>query len=179
MTEPEYLRAFGRKVRNQLVEVEITGGHGVPKTLVEKATARKKQAEKEARRRGDDNLKYDEVWCVFDVDQHPNLPEAKIQARDYGIRLAISNPSFELWLLLHFQDHTAWIHRDDVCRLLRCPHLPAYDKHVNFERLAGAYEEAVRRALALEKRHASASMAGANPSTDVHRLTERIRLAAK
>ena len=26
-----------------------------------------------------------------------------------GIRLAISNPCFELWLILHFQDHTAWL----------------------------------------------------------------------
>jgi hypothetical protein len=30
------------------------------------------------------------VWCVFDVDIHPNLPEAKQQARDNGLSLAIS-----------------------------------------------------------------------------------------
>jgi hypothetical protein len=49
----------------------------------------------------------DEVWCVFDVDEHPKLAEARDQANANGIQLAVSNPCFELWLLLHFQEHRA------------------------------------------------------------------------
>ena len=76
----------------------------MPKTLVERAVAMKREAALEAKRKKDENLKYDQVWCVFDIDEHPFVPEAKQQARDNGIEVAISNPCFELWALLHFRD---------------------------------------------------------------------------
>jgi len=40
-----------------------------------------------------------------------------------------SVPSFELWLLLHFEDNWAPIQRDEVMRRLRL-HLPVYEKGV-------------------------------------------------
>ena len=104
-TEPQYLKAFYRQTRNRAVDVEIVGEGATPKTLVERALLRKKIAEKEAKRRGEEYLKYRDVWCVFDIDQHPYVDDARQQARDNGINLAISNPCFELWLLLHFRDH--------------------------------------------------------------------------
>jgi hypothetical protein len=36
------------------------------------------------------------VWCVFDIDEHPVIPEAKDQAPANRIELTISNPYFEL-----------------------------------------------------------------------------------
>ncbi len=36
-------------------------------------------------------------------------------------------PSFELWLLLHYEDIQAPIHRDDVLRHLK-EHIPDYEK---------------------------------------------------
>lgn len=42
VTEPEYLNAFRQKERNPLVEVEIDDTNGDPKTLVERASQRKK-----------------------------------------------------------------------------------------------------------------------------------------
>lgn len=50
----------------------------------------------EARRERDDHLRFDEVWGVFDIDEHPNLPEVRELAAENGIELAISNPRFEL-----------------------------------------------------------------------------------
>src|SRR5579863_6447941 len=107
VTEPKYFQAFRHEHRSRLVEVELVSDCGVPKTLVEYAVERKKQAFREAKRYSDPFLKYDEIWCVFDVDAHPHLNEAKNQARDNGLNLAISNPCFELWVLLHFQDQRA------------------------------------------------------------------------
>jgi hypothetical protein len=103
VTEPSYFRDFQHQEKNRLVDVVIDDEGGVPKTLVERAVARRKEAEREARLQKDKYLRYDEVWCVFDIDSHPNLPDARQQARANGIELAISNPCFELWLLLHFQ----------------------------------------------------------------------------
>ncbi|MGH3940412.1 MAG: RloB family protein, partial [Pseudonocardiaceae bacterium] len=56
-------------------------------------------------------------WCVFDVEwpkNHPNLKQAIQLARDHNIRLAISNPCFELWLILHFEDQTAFLNTDEA-----------------------------------------------------------------
>jgi hypothetical protein len=174
VTEFEYFDAFLREVENPLVVVEIDSTGGVPKTLVERAAARKKDSEKRARRERDENLKYDEIWCVFDVDVHPNLPDARQQARANGIKLAVSNPCFELWLLLHFSEQHAHIERKPAASLLRKYH-PDYHKHVRFDLVRDGYTDAVQRAQQLDKRHRENGTKGGNPSTDVYVLTERIR----
>lgn len=48
----------------------------------------------------------DSIWCVFDRDDNSNevLLRAKQSATKEGYRLAYSNPSFELWFLLHFSN---------------------------------------------------------------------------
>ena len=118
-TEPEYLGDLRNRARSPLVQIEIDAAGGTPKTIVERAASRKKESQRLARKREDSSLRFDEVWCVFDVDQHPNFAEAKDQARDNGIRLAVSNPCFELWLLLHFTDHRAYIERLNSVTVVR------------------------------------------------------------
>ena len=148
---------------------------GVPKTVVELAVRLKKESESEAERRKDDNLRYDHVWCVFDIDEHPFVPEARQQARDNAIDVAVSNPCFELWLLLHFQDQTAHIERDRVARLCR-QHMPGYKKEPRLcELLKPRQEEALTRAAQLDAWQATRGNAGENPSTGVHRLVRQVR----
>jgi hypothetical protein len=172
-TEPGYFLALRHREKSA-IELDIEPG-GVPKTLVEKAARLKRSAEKEARRHKDDNLRYQYVWCVFDVDEHPNLAEAQQQARDNGIDVAISNPCFELWILLHFDDRTAYIHRDALHR--ECvKFLPGYEKDVPFDKVHSHYEDAVRRATALSAWQKTRDCGcETNPWTDVHRLTELIK----
>lgn len=178
VTEAGYFRDLRAAFRNPLVEVEIDYKGGVPKTLVERAAERKKAAEREARSRRDDFLRYDEVWCVFDIDEHPHLPDARQQARDNRIDLAVSNPCFELWALLHFQEQTSHLERRDARNRLK-RHLPDYEKALPFERLKPGYLEAVTRAHELERRCEADGEPGRNPSTGVHRLTEQIRRGGK
>lgn len=175
VTEPQYLNGFAAWLKNPRVEVQVIGGVGVPRTIVEVAKSRKKQAERSARREKDDNLKYDEVWCVFDVDEHPNISDAKQMARDNEIRLAISNPCFELWLWIHFEDQPGMQHRHAMQRLLSTK-ISGYDKHVDFERdfIAG-YDAAVFRAKRLEEGAEADNDEGRNPTTGLWRLTESIR----
>jgi hypothetical protein len=54
-----------------------------------------------------DHAEYDERWLLLDVDHRDagphvaNLVQTLSEARRQGIRAAICNPCFELWLLLH------------------------------------------------------------------------------
>lgn len=52
--------------------------------------------------------KYDEVWCVFDMDvkqgekEFSNFDNAITKGKSLGYNIAYSNDSFELWFYLHF-----------------------------------------------------------------------------
>jgi hypothetical protein len=120
------------------------------------------------------NLAFDEVWCVHDIDDHPKLDEARVMARDNGIDLAVSNPSFELWLILHFRANPGAQHRDRMATILK-QFIPEYDKHVEFQRVASGYEDAVTRARSLDKGADDNGEPGRNPTTGMWRLTESIR----
>jgi hypothetical protein len=116
--------------------------------------------------------------CVFDIDAHPNLLEAKQQAEDNGLKLAVSNPCFELWILLHFQDQRAHQERGWIQAACR-EHLPDFVKEVPYDRVQPTYAEAVARAKALDKWQAEQNRPGGNPCTAVHELTERIEELGK
>jgi hypothetical protein len=156
-----------------VVEVEVWPG-GVPKTLVERATEMKADAERAAKAAKDENQLYDQVWCVFDIDDHPKVDDAKQQARDNGIKLAVSNPCFELWVLLHFQDQRAHITRAKLRAACR-NHLPGYKKVLPTEKLKPQYEQAAARARDLDEWQQQQGRKDANPSTGVYKLTQAIR----
>lgn len=174
VTEPEYVNGFRRHERANTVRVKVVAPGGDPLALVERAVELRDEEDDRARRERDDNLRYDEVWCVFDVDDHARLEQARRRADVEGVRLAISNPCFELWLLLHFADQTASIQPRNLAKVLR-GHVPGYDKHVRYEDFAVGYRQAARRAATLDARHAADGRDGTNPSSSVYRLTERIR----
>lgn len=117
-TEPEYIEALRREpaVRDSAsVEIQIdrTASGAVPLTLVNKAA---KARDRYSQEQGE----IDEVWCLFDVEwpqNHPKLHEARTRAKARNVNLAISNPCFELWLVLHFEERTAWLNSDNAGKL--------------------------------------------------------------
>ncbi len=174
VTEPAYLKAFQHEVRNPLVHVEPFGPAGVPLSVVEKAIKLRDDSNEKAKDERDENLKWDEVWAVHDRDDHPNIPEAHALAKKEQIRLAFSNPNFELWALLHFEDLHAETHRKDVRAALK-KHLSRYDKELDFQKLHPGYDAAKKRAEALDAEAERLGKPGSNPTTGVFRLTERIK----
>ena len=172
VTEPTYLNGFKNWVKNPLVDVEVSNVHGCPLTLVTEARDRKVESRKLAKRHRDANIAYNAVACVYDVDTHPNLAVAKSMAKANDILLGISNPSIELWILLHFRDDPGPKTTDELISLLS-PYLPGYHKSVDFEKCKTGYENAVKRAKAMELRSS-----GINPSTTVYKVTELIRLTS-
>lgn len=172
-TEPLYFKNLIQSEQVTLAEVHIVRAAGVPRTVVKRAVQRKKEAERYARSLRDEYFKYDEVWCVIDVDEHPGLDEALQQAEANGIKVALSNPCFELWVLLHFEDHRAFSDRTKVQSLVR-EHLRGYSKTVPYEALRDRYATAVERAGALARWQEEQGRRLANPSTSVHQLTQAL-----
>jgi hypothetical protein len=170
-TECEYLNEIriSKKLSKERVKIEAgTKIEGCdPRAVVKSA----KRLRAEMRR---SRLIYDEVWCVFDRDEHAQFDQAVDEARRAGINLAVSIPCFELWFLLHFQDQKAHIERDQVIRVLRT-HVPRYEKS-----LSGCYKsfehgktDAMRRAAELRSMHAvNREPEHKNPSTRVDVLVQ-------
>ena len=82
---------------------------------------------------------FDEVYAVFDRDEHASYTNALNHADSLGKELKSrkrhpivfeavpSNPCFELWLLLHFQNVSTLMHRNEVFKLIQHK-LPGYEK---------------------------------------------------
>jgi hypothetical protein len=116
------------------------------------------------------------IWCVFDADEHPRLHDALIQARDNGIPVALSNPCFELWILLHFENQSAYLDRATARRAVE-RHVRGYDerKHVPYELLVPGEADASARAQSLEARHErNGSPLTENPSSGVWRFVDQV-----
>lgn len=173
LTEEAYLTYWHRRFRSQ-VNVEIHEFHGTPLALVSRA-AESKEANERAERKGRGRA-HDEVWCVFDVDEHPHLAEAKQLAGASGIRLAISNPCIELWFLWHFTEQTAYIERhaaqEEAAAHLHCR------KDLDdgaLEALGERFAVAKQRAVRVEAKHeGDGTPAPGNPSSDAWRVVEAI-----
>ena len=177
-TETSYLRHWEREHRHR-VRLEIDERHGrVPRSLVEIAVERKRYEDREARKgRG---KSFDQVWCVLDVDAHPNVPQAVNMAIANNIQIALSNPCIELWFVLHFEDQAAHIERDRIQSRARAL-LAVTDKRLD-ERalllLMVKHADAVRRAQRLAIKHeGDGKPVGSNPSSTVYLLVETIRSA--
>jgi hypothetical protein len=127
----------------------------------------------------------DEFWVFLDTDHHvrdahlEGMLEALLTARQVGFEIAISNPCFELWLLLHRADvapGTIFSNCGEVVQKLRDT-LGQYNKtsiKVGQFPLARV-PDAIRRARALET--APDDPTGPWPQqagTRVYRLLERV-----
>lgn len=146
-SEPDYINSLKRLPHistNNALELQIHPGQGVPLTLVERAVGYLGEPE------------IDELWCVFDVEwprHHPHLNDAIQLARSKGIHLAISNPCFELWLILHHRDQNSFVATDAAEHLSRKIDGRS-GKAIDGDTYMPLRKEACRRARNLEKRHA-------------------------
>ena len=76
-TESEYFRAIGRTCTSALIALEIVRAAGVPFTIADKAVARARAEGLSPRRRRNMSSfeEADQVWAVFDRDEHPRYNE--------------------------------------------------------------------------------------------------------
>ena len=130
-------------------------------------------------------LPMDEMWIVFDCDQHPHKPEAFKEAAENGIGIAYSSISFETWILLHFiYSARAYASCDELIKVLDKYYSNGYDKAMNnlFEETAGAGHSRLLSAIANAKRlnremlkvNNGKAIHELNPYTNVHELLAAI-----
>lgn len=162
-TEKLYLDGMRLHFRDSPVAVVVRPDDGAPSQLVTYAT---KVWER-------DRDGFDEVWCVFDVDEFgADVDAAVVAARRADVSLAISNPCFEFWLILHFKDHCAWLRDFHAAKAALCRHVRDYDKtKLTFDAFAPGIPDAIDRARKLTD---SGKDHHDNPSTTMWRLAEII-----
>jgi hypothetical protein len=124
---------------------------------------------------------FERVYAVFDRDDHATYHDAlsKAAALDGTLRNDLkqfvrfqaiaSVPCFELWLLLHFEDVLAPLHRNEVYQRLR-QYLPDYNKGQpgHFADTRAYLETATQRAERLAAQANAHN--GIESCTDIHRL---------
>jgi hypothetical protein len=110
-TERRYLEAVRVRLQRKAAMVVVHhGAHTDPEGIVREAI-KLKEAQKDKAGKGT-TAPYDQVWVVFDRENqnHPRrtqFPKAVLLAGANDVRVAHSIPSFEFWLLLHFEFTTA------------------------------------------------------------------------
>ena len=123
----------------------------------------------------------DMIWCVFDRDDNTNavLTKAKQLAIEEGYQIAFSNPSFEVWFLLHFNNQLAPVENCEAAiKLLKKKgRLEQYEKNKDvYEALKPlqdlAIERAKNRVAALQREHTEIFSRESNPVTTVAELVE-------
>jgi len=176
-TERGYFEDIRKSLRmepNKIIVVKPQGSD--PLSVVREALD-----EREERKQDKQWVEGDMAWAAFDGDEHiANNPENWRQALQLaqrsGIQLAVSNPSFEFWYLLHYQDQTSHLTRQQAMHLLK-GHLPRYEKsHVLYrEELYPRTADALRRAKKIAHlAEANALDAYTNPCTHVWEMVEVI-----
>lgn len=171
-TEPEYFSIFKKLRLPVLVQcVPVTNkNRSAPEQVLERMVNYLDSLDKEQSR----NLEPYEAWLVIDTDNRPEeqLNELVTLAKQRNYKVAISNPFFEYWLLLHFEDGDSIKSSADCMNRLK-KNIPHYDKGIDKSKFTrDMIEQAIHRA---EQRD--------NPNeewprdighTTVHRLVERI-----
>lgn len=183
-TEVNYFEAIRREKRLPNADIEIVpSDYGTsPLNIVEYAIDRFKKSKA-----------FDRVYAVFDRDDHDSYHNAlaKAEATDKKLKndegtdipfMAVpSVPNFELWVLLHFRDVLAPIHRNEVYAELRKPaHYPTYAKNSKrvYQDTKGRLPEASGRVVVLRGRFDKHD--GNDPYTDADVLTaELLKIAGR
>jgi len=143
VTEPQYLFLFERAFLANRVRFDILSetGRGDPGHVLDRMQSR---LDRTALRRGD------EAWLVVDKDRwtdeqlRPLTEWAAGPSPGVRRRLLVSNPNFELWLLLHFEPVRKGTTAREIAGRLGTL-LPGYDKSVPREILV---QDRIRAAIA-------------------------------
>ena len=175
-SSPDYFDRFRKKLHLGTVNVEICGEEcgSAPISVVD--FAKKKKSEIKTSTTRDD---YDEIFCVVDVDEHITLGDAIQKARDNGLKLIISNPCFEYWYILHFEEAGSfYTNRPQLYKKLESLLGHRYEKSGCdfFETIYPRTKTAIGNAKAIlsGQWHNEEDLSKCDPSTDVHRVVECI-----
>lgn len=181
-TEPLYFKSLRSKLGLNTVEVEIEGDKSgsAPISVVDRAIKLKLAR---AGSKGPLEFPYDVVWCVMDVDTHETLAQALDKAGANRLKVALTNPCFEYWYLLHFENTSPLFqYNKHVHKALR-KHIPQYEKNSDktFNIVHPHTKTAVERAEQFENNRVypdntsnKEDLTNFNSSTNVHLVVKHL-----
>lgn len=127
-TEPEYFRMFQGKTATILLKILDSRHNSSPRQVLKRV---EQYIAKESLK------STDAVWLVLDRDlwREGELMEVWLGCQENRLHLALSNPCFEYWLLLHFENGSGILSKN-TCLEKLIQHLPNFAKrHVEIEKL--------------------------------------------
>ena len=183
VTEPKYFGNF--KGRHKPIKIEIVKG-----AAGKNYDALIKEADRAVHKHVIDTDGSYSVWCVSDVDVDHNTPgnystrndqlkKYVAEAKSRKFEVALSNPCFELWFLLHFTPNPGYMRDYDAVKKELSVGLPNYQKNSDvYSLLAANQATAIDNAKSLEqiqKQNKTDLMdVTVNPYTSVWKLVEAI-----
>lgn len=171
-TEINYFHGFNERYSPIRIEA-LHGSCTDPKNIILHA--------RKMKRRYDIDFDYgDRIWCVFDVNSNEDhvLNTVDELSEKYGIPIALSNPCFELWFILHYVYLSHAITSGEALDRLK-EHISGYEKSMDiFDIIENKIEIAIERAKRLNRKHIEAGRklfsAESNPSTQAFKIVEEI-----
>jgi hypothetical protein len=168
VTEGETERKYFNGFKKRDCDVEIK----VPNSRPTDALNLVKFCVNQMKQNGLDLEEGDVAICAFDIlgNDASHLEEAFSMAESNGIILALSNPCFELWYLLHFREVDHKVNCKEAEMLLN-DFIPGYRKAEDYSEILGPKQaDAIRRSSSLRRKGKitkPAEIAQTNPSISV------------
>lgn len=179
-TEPYYFNWYKENCK-QDISIQIEGEGQNTISLVKRSIAIKKAKEKE------ENIKFDQVWCVFDRDSftQQDYDNAFNYANSKNIEVAYSNECFEIWYLLHFHYFNTGMDRETAFKKL--DELMKKNYHIRytknnpkmFEILKDKQSNAIQYATKHDENIKRWDKWNTNPSTTVYKLVQELNKYVK
>lgn len=123
-------------------------------------------------------LHTDELIAVFDADQNSlkNIEDAVEPCLKHDIRMYISNPSFEFWLLLHFEDNRSTYIQKELEKELEKQTKVKYEKSEGINKFINDEDvkDAITRSKKLLPDGDPVMCKKTLPSTCLHILVEKL-----
>lgn len=174
-TEAKYFDGFRTPDCPYIIKIHKAGHLTDPTKLAE--SIRKRWDKEEADVRAGDM-----AFVIVDLDNKESKAKEiqQLEAKKRVEKFIVSNPSFEVWYLLHYEYSTrSYMNADAVIRELK-KHYPEYEKTSDmYSILKNKMSEAIANAEKLEayynvEEHLHPDV-DCNPSTDVHKLVKLIK----
>ena len=186
-TEPKYFEHYRNRQTNidiRVVGSRTSGGETDYLSLIRKAVEYQNKNQISV-------SEGDSVWVVADGDVNYNNPDpitakdsllskARKMADAKGIHIALSNPCFEFWYLLHFQYTTKFFKDYPAVKNALTTYLPDYEKAGDvYNQLAEHTAIAIQTAKRVEQYHLQNDSRkpfgiAVNPFTDIYKLVESL-----
>lgn len=174
-TETKYFNSFNRLQDTYIVKF-ARNNRTDPKGMVT-------SIHKEASTEGITGRNGDEVYVLLDADSEQykkeQIKEAISIGKNKNVNVIISNPCFELWLLLHFEYTTKYFssNRELIKELKR--YIKNYEKNLDvFTMLEDKQMDALKNAKKLHSVHAETRKQlryVQNPETDIDILVDKLK----